>query len=150
MNAPPRVIGLGEVALRVSDLTRAAAFYQDVLGLREFERFDGLVFLEVGAGEPGHPQVLALFAADWPSTRDDHGWEGLDGASSPLHHVALSTALDTLPDWERRLEAAGVAFNRRVFEWAGWRSLFLQDPDGNVVELVAVDPSLRDAQGAPD
>ena len=39
------------------------------------------------------------------------------------------------------LGQAGVATTERVFSWVGWRSLKLEDPEGNVVELVADDPS---------
>lgn len=139
--------GVAEIAVRVSDLDRSCAFYEEVLGLSVFGRFEAMAFFEIAALEPGHPQLLALFTEDWPSTRDGHGWEGLSFAASPLHHFALSTRVEDLPGWEARLTAAGVPFNRRVFDWVGWRSLFFQDPDGTVVELVSVDrTALRVAQ----
>jgi catechol 2,3-dioxygenase len=39
-----------------------------------------------------------------------------------------------------------AGFNPDTYEhrWIGWRSIYITDPDGNIVELVAVDRSLRD------
>lgn len=143
----PEIRGLGEIALRTRSVDRLREFYERVLGFEVFAAFEGVTFLTVAPGEPGHPQALALFDADWPSTREGHGWSDVATSTSPLHHFALSIAFSELAAWEARLNDEGVAFNRRCFDWVGWRSLFFQDPDGNVVELVAVDPSLRPTAG---
>ena len=53
--------GLGEVALRVTDLDRMQAFYRDVIGLELLRRFERATFFRLGDGFGGHTQVLALF-----------------------------------------------------------------------------------------
>ena len=57
---------IAEVALRVDDLERTAAFYQEVLGFAFHKREETVIFLEVGPldsplGAGGHPQLFALF-----------------------------------------------------------------------------------------
>jgi methylmalonyl-CoA/ethylmalonyl-CoA epimerase len=44
----PRLEGIGQIAIPVSDLDRAVAFYGDVLGLRLLFRFPGLAFFDCG------------------------------------------------------------------------------------------------------
>jgi catechol-2,3-dioxygenase len=57
---------IAEVGLRVKDLTRMAAFYQEVLGLEIVRAYSKHVFLKAGElnsplGRGGHPQLLVLF-----------------------------------------------------------------------------------------
>ena len=62
---------LRQVAQRVTDLDRAVAFYDDVLGLRFIARFDppGLAFFDLGHGtrlllEGGAPSTVLYLATD--------------------------------------------------------------------------------------
>jgi catechol 2,3-dioxygenase len=50
-----------------------------------------------------------------------------------------------LADFEaerKRLEAAGLAV-KAEHAWVRWRSLYVNDPEGNTVELVCSHPSMR-------
>ena len=87
---------------------------------------------------------MALFADRWPSNAAAHAWAGLDPTRTTIHHFALAVGLEDLRAAAVLLGQAGVATTERVFSWVGWRSLMLQNPEGNVVELVADDPSVLD------
>ena len=140
--------GLGEVVLRVDDLDRSIAFYRDVLGLSLLRRFgDAIAFLQVDMGLEGHARIVGLFRHDQPSSRSGKpDWLVPAPERTPsLHHFALEIPLAEFAAAHAALTAAGFAPNRRDHGWIGWRSLYLSDPDGHVVELVACDPSLLEA-----
>jgi len=40
--------------------------------------------------------------------------------------------------------ANGLPYRVEHFGWVGWRGVFTEDPEGNTVELVAYDASLKD------
>ena len=127
----PAVRRLLESALYCDDLPRTAAFYRDVLGLRELFTDDRLVALDAGEGT-----VLLLFrrgaaaaGADTPSGRiPPH-----DGAG-PLH-LALAVDQAALPILEERLRAYGVGVESRVQWPRGGTSVYCRDPEGHSLEL---------------
>jgi catechol 2,3-dioxygenase-like lactoylglutathione lyase family enzyme len=135
---PPFTIGnLGEIAIRCRDYPAMLAFYRDILGLRLLAQpLPGLTFFALAEGYLGHVQVLALF-------RHDLRREGQDiplpqtGDGSSLHHLALGIAAaqqDAAADWFR---SQGLQPFFEDHDWIGWRGLYVLDPDGNTVELVA-------------
>ncbi|MDE0346503.1 MAG: VOC family protein [Boseongicola sp.] len=142
-----RVRGLGEIAIRCDDLERMTSFYSDVLGLERMEGnvAEGIVFFRVAEGFAGHTQVLALFDKQHVSRPGRHptGMEApATGASSSLHHLALSLPYgeqEAVMSW---YEAQGLPYRVETFGWVGWRGVFTEDPEGNTVELVAYDGSL--------
>ena len=110
-------LSLHHLALRVADCERAAAFYAGVLGLREQRRFDEdgrvrSIWLDAG-------QVVVMLE------RSLRG-RGPDSGSGHL----LALAVDSLPDWEARLAAAGVSVDDRTEH-----TLYVRDPDGHRVGL---------------
>ncbi len=128
------VKGLGEIALRVNDLDTMQEFYEEVIGLELMKRFPKAVFFRVADGVGGHPQVLALFdRSEKP--------EGVSQERSTLDHVAFEIDLASYESEKTRLERHGLSVETVVFEWTGWRSLFVSDPEGNTVELVCFDPN---------
>ena len=138
--------GLGEIVLRVRDMARAIHFYRDILGLELLRTFDDrIAFLKVDDGLEGHARIVGLFRADQPSNRADTKWIEPDPDAPTLHHFALEIPL---AEYGRSLDAlaqAGYSPNAQAHRWIGWRSIYITDPDGNVVELVAADPAIRDA-----
>ena len=151
---PPQPGGLAEIAIRCADLEGMTAFYRDIVGLTPFAYFteDGIVFFSFGArkedGLDRHPGVLALFRAGAGRTDVFGEVEGAPGAApeagprSSLHHLALSIGYDEQEALMAWLEAKGVAYRLQLFDWIGWRGVFIEDPEGNRVEFVAFDRSL--------
>ena len=139
---------LGEIAIRCADIEAMIKFYGDVIGLDYLsgDHSDGIVFFKIAEGFGGHTTVLALFRHDMG--REESHPRGNDapetGAKSSLHHLALSLPFeeqDAVIEWYEKI---GQPYNVQHFGWIGWRGIFTTDPEGNTVELVAYDPSLKD------
>jgi len=129
--------GLGEIALRVSDLAGMTKFYQGVIGLELMGRFDAATFFKLAEGFGGHTQVFVLF-----DRSAQQGYQGLDSRRSTVDHIAFEIALADLQGEKERLEAAGVQVTTAEHLWVRWRSLYVIDPEGNEVEFVCYDESL--------
>jgi extradiol dioxygenase family protein len=108
------------------------AFYRDVVGLEEWRGGDGYQFFRVADAVEGHPQALVLF---------DREVE-VSPAASTLDHLAFVIELDDYAERKRQLERAGLEVTPKTFEGFHWRSLFVDDPEGNRVEFVCYDPSV--------
>ena len=136
---PGAVLGLLELVLEVADLERSVAFYRDLLGLAEVVRWGDQrpgVWVELGPNE-----VLGL----WPAASGGPG-VAIHGSRGGAHvHFACYVEPGSLPEWRRRLDEAGATAEEATFAH-GNRSLFVTDPDGNVVELA---DWRRDWRGEP-
>ena len=128
-----RVKGLGEVSIRVRDLNAMHKFYEEVVGLEVLRRDESFVFFKVAEGYAGHTQNLALFEAS----------NTLNPQESTLHHIALNVALEDFESEKTRLEGLGLKIDATVHEWLHVRSLYFYDPEGNHLEFVAYDESVR-------
>ena len=130
---------LGEIAIRTRNIEAMTRFYRDVLGLELLStREQGrIVFFRLADGFAGHTAVLALFA--------EAESDVTDGVRSSLHHLALSLPREEQAAAQAWLERQNIAYRIEDFSWIGWRGVFLKDPDGNTVELVAYDARLLDA-----
>ncbi|MEM9011923.1 MAG: VOC family protein [Pseudomonadota bacterium] len=128
-----QVRGLGEVAIRCTDLAAMVAFYRDVIGLPILEgnTSEDIIFFRIGPGYGGHTTVLALFRQGASSNAPQ------TGAASSLHHLALTVGAEEQAAVIAWYRAQGWAFTVEDFSWIGWRGVFTQDPEGNTVELVA-------------
>ncbi|HEU5326669.1 MAG TPA: VOC family protein [Thermomicrobiales bacterium] len=133
----PRVIqGLGEIGLRVNDLERMADFYEHVIGLERWQRFEGGLFFRIADGFAGHTRVLGLF------DRRNRDPVSPQAAASTLDHFAFEIPLAAYASERQRLEGLGLSVRTRQFPAFHWRALFVEDPEGNTVELVCYDPSV--------
>ncbi len=120
-----KIRNIDHVVIRAADLDRAIAFYCDVLGCREERRVEsiGLVQLRAGAA-----MIDLLDARDNPPPA---------GAGN-MDHFALR--LETFDEAEIRAHlaahgiAAGPLKQRYGAEGTG-PSIYIEDPDGNTVEL---------------
>ncbi|MBT8409938.1 MAG: VOC family protein [Alphaproteobacteria bacterium] len=143
---------LGEIAIRCADMDAMARFYGKVIGLEHLSGTpqDGIIFFRIGEGFGGHTSVLALFhhaATGRPGLHPSGAGTPQTGARSSLHHIALSLPFaeqDVVMAWYEKL---GLSYRVQTFGWIGWRGIFTEDPEGNTVELVAYDASLKDASG---
>lgn len=127
----PRIHGVSETGLYVDDLSRATAFYRDVLGLRVVSEGPRLVSLAAGRGS-----YLLLFkrGASLAGIATAGGAIPPHDGAGPIH-FALEIAAEDVVAWESRLAAAGVAVESRVTWRPGLVSLYFRDPDGHSVEL---------------
>lgn len=117
---------VGHVHLKVADLDRAVAFYCDVLGFDEMQRFgDKAAFL--GAG--GYHHHIGL-----------NTWHSKDGTPPPDGHTGLYHSAFLYPDRKslgaviRKVLAAGISLDGAADHGVS-EAVYLRDPDGNGVEL---------------
>lgn len=135
MSSQQRIIkGLGEIALRVSDLDKMTIFYEEVIGLEFMERFHKTVFFRIAEGVEGHVQVLALF--DRTGTE---GYSGIDSKKSTVDHIAFTISKSDYEPEKKRLEDLGYEVRTAYHKWVKWRSLYVTDPEGNNIEMVCYD-----------
>lgn len=127
-----KIGGLGEVALQVNNLDASQAFYQDKIGLELMRRFPESAFFKIGDGFAGHTVILALFDR---STK-------VEQAKTTLDHLAFTIDIADFESEQQRLESLGVPTRTSTHAWVQWRSIYVDDPDGNTVEFVAFDPSI--------
>jgi catechol-2,3-dioxygenase len=139
---PRRVKGLGEVSIWVKDLDSMHRFYEDVVGLEVLRRDESFVFFKVAAGYGGHTQNLALFEASNIMFLDNKSVQ-LNSQETTLHHIALNIALEDFESEKMRLEGLGLKVNATVHEWLHVRSLYFTDPEGNTLEFVCYDETVR-------
>lgn len=127
-----RVLRIDHVVLRVADPAASLRFYCEVLGLREERRIDALGLVQLRAGD----SLIDLVAMDSPLGRAGGG--APDPAARNVDHVALRIdpfEPEALRAWlaGHGVEAGEVGL-RYGAEGEG-PSLYVRDPDGNVVEL---------------
>ena len=132
-----RIKGLGEIALRVADLDAMQRFYQEVVGLELLRRFDHAAFFRVADGYGGHTQILALFDRSAQT-----GYLGLDAGRTTVDHLAFEIDLADYEAEKARLEGLGVRVTTAEHVWVRWRSLYVDDPEGNTVEPVCYDETV--------
>ncbi len=127
----PKIGAVLETALYVDDLTRAARFYEEVLGLAPLRCDERLCAFDCG---PGSVLLLFLRGSTGATVR-------LPGGEIPPHegagrlHFAFAIAADDLCRWEERLAGRGVTIEARMRWPRGGTSLYFRDPDANLVEL---------------
>jgi catechol-2,3-dioxygenase len=112
--------GLCELTLQTTDPDGLARFYAEALGFPELSREEGRVWLACG-----ERTRLGL----WSPGAKEFGDEG-----GRHVHYAYSVAPDALPEIAGRLRALGVEPRGPVEHAGGDRSLYFEDPEGNVVE----------------
>ncbi|MFO1137362.1 MAG: VOC family protein [Rhodoblastus sp.] len=128
----PPLRGVLETSLYVEDLARAAAFWEETIGLKLLVPADA----RFRAYDVGRNSVLLLFrrGATLETVR-------MPGGTIPPHdgagrlHVAFAVSAQELAEWEERLASAGVEIEGRADWPRGGRSVYFRDPDGHLVEF---------------
>jgi len=132
LNTSTAVRALGEIALRVNDLDKMRRFYADTFGLEEIGDFGHIAFFKIADGYAGHTAILALFNRDIK----------IDARVGSVDHIAFTIALEDYASEKARLENLGLEVTTAEHGWVQWRSLYVEDPEGNLVELVCYDSSI--------
>lgn len=132
------VHAIGEIAIRVGDMDAMIDFYRGTIGLPLLRRFaNDVAALKIADGVHGQIQTLTLFGPGLPPNHPTVQWTGLDPQHSTLHHFALTIAPKDYDQALRDFAAAGIETNTANHRWNGWRSIYVRDPEGNIMELVS-------------
>lgn len=136
-----KIKGLGEIVLRVNNMELMCDFYQNGLGLELMRGSEDYTFFKIAEGYGGHNQTLALFAKT-NLTAFGTELERIEPNHSSLHHVALEIDVKDYEEMIDLLKEQNIDFVTEVFEWVKWKSIFIKDPELNVVEFVCYDSNL--------
>jgi len=121
------ITALLHAGLLVSDLTRAKAFYETVVGLQPSPHRPELPYpgewYDLGGGQQLH--LMGLPNPDADAVRPEHG--GRD------RHIAFG--VKDMGPLKARFNAAGVPYS---VSKSGRAALFCRDPDANTLEFVEV------------
>ena len=144
--------GLAEIVILVDDLARMRDFYENVLGFRRMEdetevlqrtspeafkdTDEPYAFYRIREEGGLHGDLFALFDAK------ARGRQPGEQAASRLEHIAFRIDLANLAAEKARLQSLGVDVWEKEFPFIRCRSLFFRDPEQNMIELVADDPSV--------
>jgi lactoylglutathione lyase len=132
---------LFETHLTVGNLERSMSFYEDTLGLQLARRFLDRRVAFYWIGNAGQ-SMLGL-------------WEAGSAPQRMCLHVAFTVDLPDLVAAPERLRAHGVApldFNGNptdepvVLAWMPAASLYFNDPDGNLLEFLAMLPGVGEPE----
>jgi len=125
MSIDPRV-DIGHVHLKVSDLERALDFYSGVLGFEVMHRYgEQAAFIAAG----GYHHHIGL------NTWESKGAPPPPRRSTGLYHTAIRYPdRKTLADAVRRVLDAGIPLSGASDHGVS-EAIYLDDPDGNGVEL---------------
>ena len=134
MSSP--VLHLAEIVLWARDMDRSLAFYRDLFGLTLISPPElPNRFLYAGPGAGPVPEMIVLVPHPDPSGAGDFPAEK---ARRPLHHLAFNVATDRYEELQRRCEEAGLEVRGGVHPvLKGVRTFYVDDPDGNEVEVIA-------------
>ena len=134
-----KLIDVAHVNLNVIDLDRAIKFYTEMLGFRVVVQFEGLALLNFAQYRDGIEGMgygfhdLALYRVPTPAPEDYRTRAG-------MNHVALRLRTpEEVDQAASELEAKGVKVLKGPLTHKEDRDryLYIEDPDRNVIELVA-------------
>jgi len=115
-----RIRGIYEIAIPVKELSKAEAFYRDVLGLEFGLRDETRNWLFLRAGGPAGMIVLQQNAGDWKA-----------------QHFAFGISDEELDEAAAELEGRAAVDGPYFHEWMPARSVYFSDVDGHQLELCA-------------
>ena len=126
------ILGIDHVVLRVRDMDRMIRFYEDVLGCRVEKRQEKLGLIQLRAGS----SLIDLVDVAGELGRMGGAAPGREGRN--LDHFALRTAAFDAAALRAHLARHGIEMGdvkpRYGAEGEG-PSVYIEDPEGNVLEL---------------
>ena len=129
--------GIHHITLICASLDRSAAFYRDTLGLR-------LVEESVNQDDPGARHFYFGDAHGAPGTvitcmEYPQMEEGVVGRGSTHHFAFAVETAEELEGWRSYLESRGIGCTESL-DRTYFRSIYLRDPDGHIVEIATRGP----------
>ena len=138
-------VRVGHVHLKVADLDRSLAFYRDALGLNL-----------TADGRPAGLDAAFLAAGDYHHHVGINTWESAGASPPPRGHTGLYHVAFVYPDRRELARAVQRLIDHGIepdhaTDHGGTVSVYLDDPDGNGVELYYDRPrhDWFDADGRP-
>jgi len=130
----PEIRGLTEIVIWVHNMEESLHFYRDLLGLRVMSPpdFRSAVFLQVGQSQVGVPQQIVLV----PLPQGAPAFPG-ERAQRPLHHIGIELAPEDFETESDRLQSLGFEVRFGEHPFLALKGMYVDDPDGNEVELIA-------------
>jgi catechol-2,3-dioxygenase len=128
-----QIVGIAEIVLWTADQQRALRFYRDLLDLEVISP-PALpnVFLKVGEGDAGIPQMIVLVPKPEEIRGRPSGYQ--------LHHLAFELPEDAFEQQRDALVAAGYQPRGGKHPVLASRTMYVDDPDGNEVEFICRAP----------
>jgi catechol 2,3-dioxygenase-like lactoylglutathione lyase family enzyme len=127
-----RTTGLAEIVLLVGNIEQSRRFYEGILGLKVISPdFGGPVFLQVGEDRPDVPHQIVLIP------RPPDALAPASGSVCSLHHIGIVIPQGSVDDTRHALEAQGLTVRTGEHPFLNVEAIYVDDPDGNEVELVA-------------
>ena len=125
-----KIKGVSHIAIRVSDMSRSARFYEDLLGLKRIiDLSDVVVLLHEGGA------MLGIRGA----TAEQPSGDRFDPTRVGLDHLALAVERGDLAEMKRELDSKGVRNNGIEKDAVTGADLItFYDPDGIAWELYAL------------
>lgn len=128
------VVGISEIVLWTADQAKSLQFYRDLLGLEVISPPTlRNVFLKVGEGKAGIPQMLVLVPKPDDIKAKPSGYQ--------LHHLALELPADRFDAQHDALVQAGYQPRGGKHPVLASRTMYVDDPDGNEVEFICRAPA---------
>jgi catechol-2,3-dioxygenase len=123
------VVGISEIVLWTADKERSLQFYRDQLGLEVISPPTlPNVFLKVGSGQAGIPQMIVLVPKSEEIKARASGYQ--------LHHMAFELPEEEFDTQHAALVAAGFSPRGGKHPVLASRTMYVDDPDGNEVEFI--------------
>ena len=123
------ITGIAEIVLWAKDKHESVAFYRDLLGLEVISPPElPNVFLKAGEGSAGIPQMIVIVPMPQEIAAQPRG--------NQLHHLAFELASEDFDALENALRAAGYQPRGGAHPVLASRTMYIDDPDGNEVELI--------------
>ncbi|WP_342349761.1 VOC family protein [uncultured Nitrospira sp.] len=125
---------LGHVVFYVKNLEESLKFYRDVVGFQEVGQIFGGKAAALTSGRTHH-ELLLIEVGDVPGPPS--------GRRRGLYHIGIKVgdSLDELRAAKQDLDRAGISIGG-MSDHTVSQSLYLQDPDGNEVELYVDAPEV--------
>lgn len=137
------VLSIDHVVLRVRDIERSLRFYSKVLGCHEERRVENLGLIQLRAGG----SLIDLVDLEKPLGKMGGAAPGKDARN--VDHVALRIASFSEDELRAHLEAHGVEpgkVDQRYGAEGVGPSMYIRDPDANVIELKGPASTRRDSE----